>query len=159
MRGNIFSQPYIISNLISILILIIALVRPVFGRMLLSLIFIAAAIINMVIAISNPEVYKIYESLAALPIYEDFIRGPFSLHITGYILAIATGQLMIGLGLALKGIYESIALTGAIIFLLAIAPLGAGSSFPCTVILALTCVILLREKKRQSWFTLLKFNY
>ncbi|GAA3918195.1 hypothetical protein GO495_20655 [Chitinophaga oryziterrae] len=160
MRGNIFSQPFIISNLISLLILIIVLAKPIFGRMLISLIFIAAAIINTVVAITNPDVYKVYESLAALPVYEDFIRGPFSLHITTYVIIIAAGQLMIGLGLAMKGMYESIALVGAIIFLLAIAPLGAGSSFPCTVILALACGILLREEKRKSWFTLfLRLNY
>lgn len=151
MRGNIFSQPYIISNLISMLIIVITIIRPVFGRMILSLIFISAAIINTVIVLANPEVYRIYASLAALPAYEDFINGSFSDYTVAYILIIAVGQLLIGLGLAWKGIYETIALTGAIIFLLAIAPLGAGSSFPCTLLLAIAAAILLREKKDTPW--------
>jgi hypothetical protein len=155
MRGNIFSQPYIISNLIGILIIVISIVRPIFGRMILSLIFIAAAIINAVVVLANPEVYKLYASLAALPVYEDFINGSFGDYTVAYVLAIAAGQLIIGIGLAWKGIFEVVALTGAIIFLLAVAPLGAGSSFPCTVLIAIACVIQLREKKDNPWLKLL----
>lgn len=155
MRGNVFSEPYIISNLVSILIIIISIIKPVFGRMVLSLIFIAAAIINTIIVLSHPEVYRIYASLTALPEYEDFINGSFSDYTVAYIIAIAICQLLIGLGLAWKGVYETIALLGAIIFLLAIAPLGAGSSFPCTVLLAIACMILLREKKDYPWMELL----
>jgi Domain of unknown function (DUF4342) len=36
---------------------------------------------------------------------------------------------------------------GAIIFLLAIAPLGVGAAFPCTVIVAISTWLLLRNKQ------------
>jgi hypothetical protein len=84
-----------------------------------------------------------YADLAAIPTYETFIRGNFSRHITTFILTIAVAQLAIGICIAGKGALSKTALAGAIIFLLAIAPLGAGSAFPCTVILAAACTVLL----------------
>ncbi|PSL34668.1 hypothetical protein [Chitinophaga ginsengisoli] len=151
MRGNIFSQAYLLSNLVAVLIVYISFIKPVFGRMCMSLLFIAAAVVNSVISISHPEIYRTYASLAALPAYEQFINGFFGRHVTSLVLFIAVGQFGIGLALLWKGPVEKIALTCAIIFLVAIAPLGAGSSFPCSLILAIACLLLLREKKIAPW--------
>lgn len=157
MRGNVFSTAYLISNAIAVLIFLITVLRPVLGRMCMSIIFIAASIVNAVISISHPEVYRLYGDLAALPAYEHFIEHTFSRHITTIVLLIAIGQLLIGIGLFWKGPFEKTALGGAIVFLLAIAPLGAGSSFPCSVFLAIACIWLLAEKKTAPWLlTLIK---
>ncbi|SDF66854.1 hypothetical protein [Chitinophaga filiformis] len=151
MRGNIFSQAYMLSNFVAVMIAYLCIIKPVFGRMCMSLLFIAAAVVNTVISISHPEIYRTYASIAALPAYEQFINGFFGRHIASFVLSIAAGQFAIGLALLWKGPVEKVALGGAIIFLLAIAPLGAGSSFPCSVILAVACLLLMREKKIIPW--------
>lgn len=151
MRGNIFSQAYMLSNFIAVLILYISIIKPVFGRMCMSLLFLGGAVVNTVISISHPQIYMTYADVAALPAYEEFINGYFGSHITGFVLSIAVGQLLIGLALLWKGPLEKIALAGAVVFLLAIAPLGAGASFPCTVVLAIACLFLMREKKISPW--------
>lgn len=40
---------------------------------------------------------------------------------------------------------------GGIIFLLAIAPFGVGSGFPCTIIFAFALLILFRKSKNYLW--------
>lgn len=151
MRGNIFSEAYMLSNFVAVLIVYISIIKPVFGRMCMSLLFIAASVVNTVISISHPQIYKTYSDVAALPAYEEFIDGFFSRHITVFVLSIAVCQFLIGLALIWKGPLGKIALGGAIIFLVAIAPLGAGSSFPCSIILAIACLILMREKRITPW--------
>jgi hypothetical protein len=50
---------------------------------------------------------------------------------------------------------------GGILFLLAIAPLGAGSAFPAPLLLLLAYLILLRKKINFSLYELIhqKINY
>lgn len=159
MRGNVFSTAYMLSNLVAVLIVYLCILKPVIGRMTMSLLFIAAAVVNTVISISHPQIYMTYADVAAIPAYVQFINEYFSRHITLYVLTIAAGQFLIGTFLVWKGPMEKLALTGAIIFLLAIAPLGAGASFPCTLLLALGCALLLKEKNIQPWpLTLLHFT-
>jgi hypothetical protein len=117
----------------------------------MSLLFIAASVVNTVIAISHPRLYLTYADVAAVPLYVQFINGFFSRHITTIVLSIAIAQFIIGSLLIWKGALEKFALAGALIFLLAIAPLGAGSSFPCSLLLALACVLLMREKMVKPW--------
>ncbi|SFD83151.1 hypothetical protein SAMN05518672_103409 [Chitinophaga sp. CF118] len=155
MRSNIFFQPYMIANMIAMIMILIAITKPVFGRVLLSFIFMAAAFINAVIVFSHPEVYRTYASMTALISYENFINGSFSDHTVAYVLAIAAGQLLVGLGLAKGGVSEIFALLGAIIFFLAIAPLGAGASFPCTIVLAIACMFMMKKRKEGPLFNLL----
>lgn len=159
MRGNIFSTAYMLSNLVAVLIAYVCILKPVIGRMTMSLLFIAASVVNAVISLSHPQIYMTYADVAALPVYVDFINGFFSRHITIFILCIAVVQFLIGGFLIWKGTMEKLALAGAIIFLLAIAPLGAGASFPCTLLLAFACIILMMEKKIEPWpLTLLHFT-
>jgi len=151
MRGNIFSEAYMMSNAVAIMIVYISIIKPVFGRMFISLLFIGAAVVNTVISFSHPQIYTTYADIVALPVYERFINGFFSRHITGFVLSIAFAQLLIGLALFWKGRLEKTALVAAVIFLLAITPLGAGSSFPCSILLAIACIILMREKRISPW--------
>ena len=151
MTGNIFSSPYILSNFVAVLIIYICIMKPVFGRMCMSLLFLGASVVNTVIAISYPWLYLTYADVAALPGYVQFINGFFSRHITTIILFIAAAQFLIGMLLVWKGKMEKLALVGAVIFLLAIAPLGAGSSFPCSLLLTVACILLMKEKKIDPW--------
>ena len=142
MHGNIFSPAYMFSNGVSLLILVLAIWRPVIARTLLSLLFTGAAFFNTYIVLTRPQVYLEYADTAALAIYEQYIRLVFSMHITTYVLLIATGQLLIGICMAARDLLSRGALLGAIIFLVSIAPLGAAAAFPSTVVLAAACEVL-----------------
>lgn len=150
MRGNIFSPEYIFSNAMALLLVVLAAKRPQIARAALSLIFIGAACCNAIAAIYYPEQYMVYADLTASRLYETFIRGAFSRHITFYILSIALLQLVIGTLIGWKGIWMKLALGGAFAFLAAIAPLGAGSAFPCSVLLAVACLILIFDAGHDS---------
>jgi len=143
MRGNIFSPESLLSNGIALILLILAIRKPVACRLLLCFIFIGASFLNTFMAINHPDRYLIYGELAALSSYEQLIMGAFSRHITTYVLMIAAVQFCIGIFLTSKGKLLKASLASAAIFLIAIAPLGAGSAFPCTLLLAAACLILL----------------
>ncbi len=105
--------------------------------------FLVAALVNTWQAIYRPEAYNIYEWIAALPVYEYLIGQVFLLHITLYILILMVFQLLVGTGILYN---RKPAFLAAIVYLLALAPLGAGSSFPCTILLSIACVILLKKE-------------
>jgi hypothetical protein len=46
----------------------------------------------------------------------------------------------------MKGMVFRIGAVGAMVFLISIAPLGVGSAFPCTLVMALGLFFLLRRK-------------
>jgi hypothetical protein len=65
---------------------------------------------------------------------------------------IATCQGLIALSMILKGWFFKTGCIGGIIFLLAIAPLGVGSGFPCTVVFAIALAVLYRKGKNYLWY-------
>ncbi len=149
-----FLTPYVISNFVAVVSVALALRWPTVARVLLSIIFIASAFLNAYVALDDPEIYLGYEELTPSELYRSLIVGPFSAHPGRYVLLIALGQLYIGLFTCHKGRMMKWAMIGGIIFLLAIAPLGIGSAFPCTVIIAATYGILLRKKVDVSIYEL-----
>lgn len=140
--------PYAISNVIAILILLASWKLPRLGRLLFILLFGWAAWMNSTTAINTPEAYLDYAEMS-IPIYSKFITGWFSQYITPIILIIATGQLFISIGMLLKGIWVKLACIGAIVFLLAIAPLGVGSGFPFSLFTALAAFLIYRNSPHE----------
>lgn len=133
--------PYIISNIAAILILLVSWKLPRVGRLLFVLLFGWAAWMNSTTAIHTPEKYLEYAEMS-IPLYSKLINGWFSEHITPIILMIATGQLLISIGMLLKGVLVKLACVGAIVFLLAIAPLGVGSAFPFSLFTGLAALLI-----------------
>ncbi|WP_295125091.1 hypothetical protein [uncultured Chitinophaga sp.] len=150
MNGNIFSPEYMLSNAIALLLLGIAFLRPFTAKVILSVIFVAAAIVNGITAIYHPQAYLYYADVAALPVYERFILGYFSTHTTLIVFSIAFLQLAAGVFMTRRGLTGTMALAGSATFLLAIAPLGAGSAFPCSVLLAVSCIVLIFAKEQNK---------
>ncbi|WP_343670865.1 hypothetical protein [Chitinophaga sp.] len=146
MRGNLFSYTYLLSNAGAVLILLISIWSKRAGHIIIALMFLVAAVVNAVQAIYTPHKYDIYELVAALPVYEYLISNVFLIHITLYILLMMVFQLVVGIGVLYQ---KKAALLAAIVYLLALAPLGAGSSFPSTVILAVACLILMKKNHHQ----------
>ncbi|WP_143306433.1 hypothetical protein [Chitinophaga vietnamensis] len=150
MPANIFSIAYLVTNLSSIFILVAAIKWPGLARFLLSSLFFVAALYNVDTIMRAPQSYLVLGGLAVFPVYEDFIFGAFKNNITTFVLSIAFLQLFTSFAIAARGELMKVGLTIAIVFLLAIAPLGAGAAFPSSVILAIAAVILLFKAKRLS---------
>ncbi len=113
------------------------------GRLLYVALFAWACSVNWQTAIERPRVYLEYADLAVVDLYREFIRGFFAAHIPAIVGTIATCQGLIAAALFAGGKPARVALVGAIVFLVMIAPLGVGSGFPATVIMAVGCVRLL----------------
>lgn len=152
---------YLTSNIVGILLVIIAMLWPNVARVLFSILFIWASYYNATTAINDPRIYLGYADLTSSTLYRDFIYGPFSNNITLFVLLIAAGQMFIGIFSLYRGDLMKMAMVGAIIFLLAIAPLGIGSAFPCTLIMAMAYVILLRKGIKRGIFEIMseKFSH
>jgi len=146
---------WIVSNGIAIIILIAAIKRPKLARLLFFILFSWACWINYSTAHNNPEEYLNYASLTPFDFLRDFINGWFKANLTTMVTLIAIGQGIIALGILLKGWLVRMACIGAIIFLLAIIPLGIGSGFPFSIIVVIASYFIL---KRDDLNYIWKFN-
>lgn len=140
--------PYLISNFIAVALLVSAFKLPTITRWLFVVIFLAAGLFNTYTAALNPLAYLMYGEMA-MPFYQDFINGIFSQYTQLFVLHIAVGQLLVALFLALRGLWFRLGVLGSIIFLLAIMPLGVGSAFPCSLILAIAIYIVYQKHKNK----------
>ena len=146
-----FLLPYTISQVASIIILIVAWKKTKWARILFALLFFWAAGTNMYFGIYSPGIYQQYADLALL-FYRDFINGWFSQYSYIMIPLIATGQFLIALGMLLKGWWVQGASIGAIIFLMGIAPLMVGSAFPFSITVSFAAFLILKnDKKDYIW--------
>ncbi|TNE48785.1 MAG: hypothetical protein EP344_18560 [Bacteroidetes bacterium] len=140
---------YSISNLVALLMLWACWKRPAIGRVLFLLLFAWAAWMNTTTALHTPEGYMEYAQYTFSGWYKQFIQGFFAAHAQPIVLTIATGQALIALGMLTRGPVFKLAAIGAILFLVAIAPLGVGSAFPCTLVMAVAMWQLFRRGSRE----------
>ena len=136
---------YIISNVAAILLLWSAWKQPRLARLLFFLLFAWAAWTNWSTALRNPQFYLEYADLSVLSVYQQFIRGWFSEHVPETVGFIATCQALIAVAMLLKGWVLKTGIIGALIFLLAIAPLGIGSAFPFSLIASAALYLIYRK--------------
>ena len=146
----------VIFTIIGVALIIASLRWPNIARGFAGFGFIAAGIVNLIVAWTNPESYvDAYGPTAILGIYEDLIEGAFARHTTLFVSLIAIGQLISGLLMLLRGNLAKLGLMGGIIFLLAFVPLGTGSAFPSPLLLAFALLILLRQNIDETMASLL----
>jgi hypothetical protein len=136
-----YIAPYLISNAVSVGLLVIAIIRPRLAPGFFVFLFLAAGLFNTYTALTEPEVYWDYEGMAVLELYKKFIAGFFSQHTKAIVLLIALGQLCIA-ALLCKQDLRRLGVVGGCIFFLAIVPLGVGSAFPCTLLMAVSLVLM-----------------
>ncbi|RYF99258.1 MAG: hypothetical protein EOO02_17275 [Chitinophagaceae bacterium] len=150
--GNSYLGMLIISNVFAILQLLAAARWQRLARLSFVLLFAWASCTNWITSQRIPGVYMEYANLAWSDLYRQFINGWFSQHIQLSVGLIATGQALIAIGLAMKQPFFMPACYGAIVFLLAILPLGVGAGFPCTAIMAIALLILsTKEANHYLW--------
>lgn len=135
----------LLSNAVAILQLIAASKWPAIARFSFFFLFAWAGWTNWVTSQHNPHVYLEYADMAWSSYYKQFINGWFKEHIPFAVGCIAFCQCLIAIAFLLKGRIFHVGCIGAIVFLLAILPLGIGAGFPCTAIMAVGILILLKK--------------
>lgn len=138
-------RPILITNGVAVALVLLALKWPRITRTLFAVIFFAAGLFNAYTALTQPEVYLDYANMAALDLYRDFINGPFRAHAQTFVFLIAAGQIIVGTLLTQKGLLNRLGVTGGIVFFVAIAPLGIGSAFPSTLLMAAALLLTNRQ--------------
>jgi hypothetical protein len=143
--------PYLISQVVSIIILFAAWKRTRWARWLFSVLFLWASATNMYIGLTDPDSY-LDNARFAIPLYQDFINGWFSHYNHIIIPLIAVGQFFISIGMVLHSWWVKIACIGSIIFLLSIAPLMLGAAFPFSITVSIASwLIFLNDDKNYIW--------
>ncbi len=136
--------PYVISQIVSLLMLVFALKNTRIARGLFATLFLWASVTNMYLGLMKPEVYLEYADMA-LPFYRDFINGRFS-HFNHFLIPfIAFGQFILAIGMLLKDWWVKLACVGAIVFFVGIAPLMVGSAFPFSITVSIAAYLILRK--------------
>lgn len=150
--------PHLVSILVSLLLALAAWKRPNLGRALFVVVFAGASVLNTYTVLTGPDQYLQYADLTESPVYRALILGPFARHLVESVLAIACGQAMIALGLTMRGVFARAAALGGVAFLIVIAPLGVGSAFPSSLLMAGGLVALLRHGLDESLLGIVREN-
>ena|SRR5689334_19837545 len=129
--------PHVISILIATGFLLAAAYRPLLARKLYAALFVYATLVNAAVALYKPLSYLDNARYALLEGYRSFILGWFADHIGVVVGSISVGQALITAGLIVGGVWARAALVAAIVFFLAISPLGVASAFPSSLIWAM----------------------
>jgi hypothetical protein len=148
---------YVVVNAFSVLQVVGSFRWPTITRLVFFLIFGIAAFVNTKTVLDTPWVYQSYADYA-IPVYSRFILGPFEGVITPMVLSIAVGQACIALSMFMKGAWFRAGCVGGMAFCLAIAPLGLGSAFPATLLLAYALYRLYRHEDRETVAEVLDHN-
>jgi hypothetical protein len=136
-----------VTNIISLVLIGFCYKWPSLGSFIWGIIFLFAGVYNGFTAMHLPESYQIY-SETAVYYYQEFIKGIFAEQARVFIMFIVLSQLLISFGLFFKENFYKIALIGAMIFLIAITPLGIGSAFPATLLMTISLFILYKKVDR-----------
>ena len=133
---------YLIANGFGLAVLVVAFWRPRIARWLGVAVFVWAAATNAITSLTHPDVYVDYATLTPSGLYRDFILGWFRQHVQLMVLPIAVGQLIIAGLLAFpRDLHRRLGVYGAMVFLLAIAPLGVGAGFPFSLTFSVTLLV------------------
>lgn len=144
--NQLYVMLLIIANLVAVLQLVASVKWPRIARLSFFMLFAWASWANWKTCLQNPLTYLEYADLTWSNWYKNFINGWFANNIRVVVSFIATCQAMIAIAMLLRGWIYSAGCIAAIVFLLAILPLGIGAGFPCTAIMAIGCYILFRKQ-------------
>src|SRR6476620_3300143 len=114
----------LVSNLVALILLLAAWKYPRLARLLFSILFMWAGWMNWITVLNDPTSYLNYADLAILNFYSAFINGWFREHTLLVVGLIATCQILISIGMQARGKLFRVTAGGAIVFFLAILPLG-----------------------------------
>jgi hypothetical protein len=139
---------YVVTGTVSLAMVGVAWRWPRAGRWPFAALFAGAAAFNAFTALRTPDVYVTGFGPRAFPPMREFILGVVALAPGAFVLAIAAGQLVVAIGLAVgRGPPFRLAVVGATVFLCAISWLGVGAGFPTNLVLAAGVILLIRGER------------
>lgn len=141
--------PFIISSAVALWILRLSFIKGHVAEGVLSILFMAAALLNIYTVNSNPGAYRGLAHSTFLPFYKDFINGHFARNIKTFASIIAIVQLYIGLSMLMENFYFKFGCVAGCLFGIAIAPLGI-VAFPSSLFLSIAFVVLLIQRQATS---------
>jgi hypothetical protein len=141
--------PYVITHVITLLLIFICYKWPKTGKVVWGILFILAGTFNMYTGLSSPESYVNTYGSHAIEAYQKFIYSAFSSYTSLIVSLIASGQILVGIFLFMKRMWFLLGILGGIVFLVAISPLGIGSAFPSTLLMSI-CLILLYLRHKSA---------
>ena len=130
---------------ISFIVLTTSIFWKNLARFILVVIFLWASYLNLRTVLDDPEIYLMYANYAWFKVYQDFINGYFADHTFPIVMIIVLYQLLIGILLTSNRKWARLGGIMAIVFLILIAPLGIGSGFPSSLILAVAVYLVIRK--------------
>ena len=139
--------PYIVSQVAAVAYVLAAWRWPRATRYVTGIGFLFAGAFNVWTASTAPGTYVTGFGPHAIPPYREFIYGAFARHTAAFILLIATGQIAVGVLAFAPLPWRRLSYVGAIVFLVAITPLGIGAGAPATLIFAVGVALLFRERQ------------
>jgi len=140
-------RPFIVSHILALVYVIAAWRWPRATRYVTGAGFAFAGAFNAWWATKEPAIYVAAYGPHAIAPYREFIYGAFARHTTAFVLAIAAGQMAVGVLAFAPLPLRRLSYLGAIVFLLAITPLGIGAAAPSTLIFAAGVALLFRERR------------
>lgn len=140
---------YVVTNVFALVQVIGSYRWPTVTRVVFFLIFAIAAIVNTRTVLDTPWTYQSYADYA-IPLYSRFILGPFDTIIRPVVLSIVVGQVFIAVSMFMKGFWFREGCFFGMIFCVAIAPLGLGSAFPATLLMAVAFYRLYKHEGRTT---------
>jgi len=143
-------RPFIISHVIALLYVMAAWRWPRGTRYVTGACFVFAGAFNTWWATTSPAIYVAAYGPHAIPLYRTFIYGAFARHTAEFVIAIAAGQIAVGVLAFAPLPWRRLSYVGAIVFLLAITPLGIGAAAPSELIFAAGVALLFRERRASS---------
>lgn len=149
MNDNTFWVAYGASNFGGAILAYTGWKYPKIARYLFAALFAWASWFNFDTVFETPNVYLDWSYIAAFKWYADFINGFFADHVVAIISTVATCQALMSLGMLVGGMWQRIAAIGAITFFICVAPLGIGSAFPSTVLMAVGAYGVLRSGSKD----------
>ncbi len=139
---------YITSNIAGLILLWVAYKNTKLARLLFAILFAWASWVNLTTARSTPEMYLEYGK-TSVEIYAAFINGWFQENVKPFVTVIAVLQGLIAIGMLLFGRWVLLAGIGAIVFLMAIAPLGLYAAFPFSITVSIAAILIIRTDDRH----------
>jgi hypothetical protein len=93
-----------------------------FGRVGFGLLYLAAAIANMVMAFSDPEIYRAFTEKTLIAYYDTFWTAHIDPHLQAWVIALSAADFVLAGLLLTRRAYVRLGLAGGIIFTLLLAP-------------------------------------
>ena len=144
--------PIFIGNLLAIILMLLSYHFPRVLRVVWGAIFITMGIISLITVYNNPSVFIDLIGSKPVKFYQEFINKTLLKNPGAYISLLGVIQILFGGMIWSRKVWFILGCIGAVLFLLAILPLGVALTFPLTIFMALSIIFLMRKRRNKSIF-------